>query len=62
MLRQLQGPNFGMLLLGHSPIGHHVLELYSAVPCEEKEGVTAEQITAALDQQIATSTGDRGVP
>jgi hypothetical protein len=29
---------------------------------EEKEGVTAGQIAAALDGQIATSTGDRGAP
>ena len=53
-----------ILLLGHGPIGHLVLWIYSAVAAtvvqplpaifyvllrEEKEGVTAEQIAAALD-------------
>ena len=66
-----------VLLLGHGPIAHLVLWVYSAVAAtvvqplpaifyvllrEEKEGVTAAQISAALDAPIATSTGDRGVP
>jgi hypothetical protein len=77
MLIFIAGGAVIVALLGHGRLAHLVLWVYAAVagtvvqplPAifyvllrEEKEGATVGQITAALDEQIATSAEDRGVP